>query len=102
MQFHFIPVEAQVDTSSDEPEPKKPKPENTRVELSERMVKALEELAENQKKETTDNSMGNKNFLMSLLPFMEKLSYEENLQVRVHFMNVLQSYKRVTVKNEDL
>ncbi|XP_044746784.1 uncharacterized protein LOC123308262 isoform X1 [Coccinella septempunctata] len=100
LQFHFIPVETQVDTSPSEPAPKKTKTEDIRVDLSERMVRAMEDLAEIQKKDVADNVMGNKSFLLSLLPFMETLSNEENLQVRVHFMNVLQTYKRTTVKRE--
>ncbi|XP_045483174.1 uncharacterized protein LOC123688617 [Harmonia axyridis] len=101
MQYHYLPVEAQVDTSLDEPTSKRVKTEETPLVLSERMVRVLEDLTDIKKKEHEDNAMGNKHFLLSLLPFMEELSNEDNLQVRVHFMNVLQTYRKATVKKED-
>ncbi|KAK9873249.1 hypothetical protein WA026_021738 [Henosepilachna vigintioctopunctata] len=91
--YHFLPVETEVSTPiSEEPPRKKTKLQDTKCDINERLVKVLEEITEFQKCEKADNPMGNKNFLLSLLPFMENLTNEENLQVRVHFMNILQTY----------
>ncbi|KAL3285529.1 hypothetical protein HHI36_000060 [Cryptolaemus montrouzieri] len=95
--YHFIPVETEVSMPSDEPQMKRIRLEDHKCDINERLVKVLEEMAAIQRDEKADNPMGNKSFLLSLLPFMEKLTNEQNLQVRVHFMNVLQNYNNVKV-----
>ncbi|KAJ8924455.1 hypothetical protein NQ315_007252 [Exocentrus adspersus] len=57
-----------------------------------RIAKVLEEVVALQKEEKSDDVMGNKKFLLSLLPFMKKLPDDVNLEVRLQLMSVLQTY----------
>lgn len=57
-----------------------------------RIATVLEEVVAMQKEEKSDDPMGNKKFLLSLLPFMKKLPDDVNLEVRLQLMSVLQTY----------
>ncbi|KAH1014599.1 uncharacterized protein LOC109536341 [Dendroctonus ponderosae] len=57
-----------------------------------RVAKCLEELSSLQREEKLEDPMGNKNFLLSLLPFMKKLPDHLNLEVRLQLMSVLETY----------
>lgn len=57
-----------------------------------KVAKCLEELVAIQKEDRSEDSMGNKRFLLSLLPFMKKLPDDVNLEVRLQLMSVLQTY----------
>lgn len=57
-----------------------------------RIASVLEEVVAMQKEEKSDDPMGNKKFLLSLLPFMKKLPDDVNLEVRLQLMSVLQTY----------
>lgn len=59
---------------------------------SKRIALCLEELVTIQKEDRAEDSMGNKRFLLSLLPFMKKLPDDVNLEVRLQLMSVLQTY----------
>lgn len=54
-------------------------------------IKILSDLVALQK-EDRDDTMGNKKFLLSLLPFMKKLPDDVNLEVRLQLLSVLQTY----------
>ncbi|XP_018566058.1 uncharacterized protein LOC108907034 [Anoplophora glabripennis] len=57
-----------------------------------RIATVLEEIVAMQKEDKSDDIMGNKKFLLSLLPFMKKLPDDVNLEVRLQLMSVLQTY----------
>ncbi|KAJ3648757.1 hypothetical protein Zmor_020535 [Zophobas morio] len=57
-----------------------------------RLSTILTELVKIQKEDRADDRMGNKKFLLSLLPFMEKLPDDVNLEVRLQLMSILQTY----------
>lgn len=57
-----------------------------------KVAKCLEELVAIQKEDRAEDTMGNKKFLLSLLPFMKKLPDDVNLEVRLQLMSVLQTY----------
>ncbi|XP_056636945.1 uncharacterized protein LOC130445375 isoform X2 [Diorhabda sublineata] len=59
---------------------------------NQKLAQVLEQMAHAQDEEKTDDPMGNKKFLMSLVPFMRKLPDDVNLEVRLQLMSVLQSY----------
>ncbi|XP_072397457.1 uncharacterized protein [Diabrotica undecimpunctata] len=71
-------------------------PQTTKEPTDESATRKLTEVLENmlqaQAEERSDDSMGNKKFLMSLLPFMRKLPDDVNLEVRLQLMSVLLSY----------
>lgn len=56
------------------------------------LAQILEQLVQIQKDDKADDRMGNKKFLLSLLPFMEKLPDDVNLEVRLQLMSILQTY----------
>ncbi|XP_066262367.1 uncharacterized protein [Euwallacea similis] len=57
-----------------------------------KVAKCLEELVSFQKEQKDDDPMGNRKFLLSLLPFMKKLPDDVNLEVRLQLMSVLETY----------
>ncbi|XP_074033889.1 uncharacterized protein isoform X2 [Leptinotarsa decemlineata] len=57
-----------------------------------RTAKVLEQLLKEQQEERKDDSMGNRKFLLSLQPFLQKLPDDLNLEVRLQIMSVLQNY----------
>jgi thioredoxin-like negative regulator of GroEL len=61
-------------------------------ETEDRLSSILKELVKIQKEDRADDRMGNKKFLLSLLPFMEKLPDDVNLEVRLQLMSILQTY----------
>ncbi|XP_060525385.1 uncharacterized protein LOC132701461 [Cylas formicarius] len=65
---------------------------NADMPTGKRIAKVMEELAAMQKEERADDPMGNRKFLLSLLPFMKKLPDDVNLEVRLQLMSVLQTY----------
>lgn len=56
------------------------------------LTNILKELVNIQKEDRKDDRMGNKKFLLSLLPFMEKLPDDVNLEVRLQLMSLVQVY----------
>ncbi|KAL1513971.1 hypothetical protein ABEB36_003305 [Hypothenemus hampei] len=74
-QFHFVPIQPK----SQEPPLKK-------------VARCLDELVNMQKDDKLDDPLGNKKFLLSLLPFMKKLPDDVNLEVRLQLMSVLETY----------
>ncbi|CAH0551649.1 unnamed protein product [Brassicogethes aeneus] len=72
----------------------KQSPSSTKVDEdgNTRIAKILEEMVNVQKEDKNDDPMGNKKFLLSLLPFMKKLPDDLNLEVRLQIMSVIQSY----------
>ncbi|KAJ8963077.1 hypothetical protein NQ318_018541 [Aromia moschata] len=66
--------------------------EEDEASVTKRIATVLEEVVAFQKEERNDDSMGNRKFLLSLLPFMRKLPDDVNLEVRLQLMSVLQSY----------
>lgn len=54
----------------------------------------LQKLVDVQKEDKNDDVMGNKKFLLSLLPFLRKLPDDVNLEVRLQLLSVLQSYTK--------
>ncbi|CAH1978129.1 unnamed protein product [Acanthoscelides obtectus] len=52
----------------------------------------LERVVEMQKDDINDDAMGNKKFLLSLLPFMQKVPDDVNLEIRLQLLSVLQTY----------
>ncbi|KAG5864943.1 hypothetical protein JTB14_020860 [Gonioctena quinquepunctata] len=57
-----------------------------------KVAKVLDQLLQDRKEEKADDAMGNKKFLLSLLPFLKKMPDDVNLEVRLQIMNVVQSY----------
>ncbi|XP_030764056.1 uncharacterized protein LOC115888453 [Sitophilus oryzae] len=57
-----------------------------------RVARSLDELVAIEKDDKADDPMGNKKFLLSLLPFLKKLPDDVNLEVRLQLMSVLQTY----------
>ncbi|KAJ8937311.1 hypothetical protein NQ314_011950 [Rhamnusium bicolor] len=66
--------------------------EDNNTNATKRMATVLEEVVALQKEERSDDAMGNKKFLLSLLPYMKKLPDDVNLEVRLQLMSVLQTY----------
>lgn len=60
--------------------------------INRRVAHVLEQVVAIQKEDKNDDPMGNKKFLLSLLPFMRKLPDDVNLEVRLQLMSVLQAY----------
>ncbi|EFA06435.1 uncharacterized protein LOC103313528 [Tribolium castaneum] len=65
---------------------------NNTTARDEHLTNILQELVKMQKEEQADDKMGNKKFLLSLLPFLERLPDDVNLEVRLQMMSVLQNY----------
>ncbi|KAL1513973.1 hypothetical protein ABEB36_003305 [Hypothenemus hampei] len=95
-QFHFVPIQ-----------PKSYAPATlTRIDLNnlnqsnfdsqepplKKVARCLDELVNMQKDDKLDDPLGNKKFLLSLLPFMKKLPDDVNLEVRLQLMSVLETY----------
>ncbi|CAG9766432.1 unnamed protein product [Ceutorhynchus assimilis] len=57
-----------------------------------KVASCLQELVDFQKEDRSDDPLGNKRFLLSLLPFMKKLPDDVNLEVRLQLMSVLETY----------
>ncbi|XP_044264534.1 uncharacterized protein LOC123011243 [Tribolium madens] len=62
------------------------------IDNSDHLLNILQELVKMQKEDRVNDRMGNKKFLLSLLPFMEKLPDDVNLEVRLQLMSILQTY----------
>nr|CAH7749022.1 unnamed protein product [Callosobruchus chinensis] len=56
------------------------------------MKEMLEEVVQMHKEDRNDDPMGNKKFLLSLLPFIQKVPDDVNLEVRLQLLSVLQTY----------
>ncbi|RZC35234.1 uncharacterized protein BDFB_008376, partial [Asbolus verrucosus] len=70
----------------------KPADDNEQRDVDDRLSSILRELVKIQKEDRADDRMGNKKFLLSLLPFMEKLPDDVNLEVRLQVMSIIQTY----------
>lgn len=93
VEFSFANVQSNCFTSSDPIEVKSGLSFLSESEAPiRRVAKCLEELSSLQKEEKLEDPMGNKNFLLSLLPFMKKLPDHLNLEVRLQLMSVLETY----------
>lgn len=69
-----------------------PKKDDDEESATSKLTKVLEQLVKTQEDDKNDDPMGNKKFLMSLVPFLRKLPDDVNLEVRLQIMGVIQSY----------
>ncbi|CAH1169880.1 unnamed protein product [Phaedon cochleariae] len=57
-------------------------------------AKAVDLLARIQQEDRQDDAMGNRRFLLSLLPFMRKMTDDVNLEVRMQLLSVVHNYSQ--------